>query len=120
MPSEYKPKDLDDNLSNDLNIKIDDDFDGQTQSNQSFGEDEEEEEEYYEEDVQNEVLFDDFEKAFDNMLEQEEDIQDAEDLNQRFLAQQLGVEAIDIALLEKIELRVDTSCHNLQVTGETL
>lgn len=48
------------------------------------------------------------------MLEKDDgDIQDAEDLNQKFLAQQLGIDAIEIALLEKMELRVDTSCHNL-------
>ena len=31
-----------------------------------------------------------------------------------------GLEVAELALLTKIELRVDTSCHNLQVTGEIL
>lgn len=90
-PADYAPpslkmqRSLDDDFEEDLNIKIDDDFDGRTQSDRSW---EECEEEYYEEEeVQNEVLFDNFEKAFDNMMEEQDDIQDAEDLNQRFLAQ---------------------------------
>ena len=31
-----------------------------------------------------------------------------------------GIEVEELAALTKIELRVDTSCHNLQVTGEIL
>ncbi len=43
------------------------------------------------------------------------------DLNEKFLSLALGgVEVAELALLTKIELRVDTSCHNLQVTGEIL
>lgn len=67
------------------------------------------------------MQFEDFGKALDDMLEKDDGlIEDAEDLNQKFLAQQLGVDAVEIALLQKLELRVDTSCHNLQVMGETL
>lgn len=36
------------------------------------------------------------------------------------MAQSFGVEEEDLATLPKIELRVDTRCHNLQVTGEIL
>lgn len=49
-----------------------------------------------------------------------EDICDAVDLNERFLSRQLGIDQADLALLPKIELRVDTNLHNLQVTGEIL
>lgn len=43
------------------------------------------------------------------------------DLNEKFLSLALGgIEIAELALLTKIELRVDTSCHNLQVTGEIL
>jgi len=42
------------------------------------------------------------------------------DLNEKFLSQQIGVDQEELALLPKIELRVDTSVHNLQVTGEIL
>ena len=41
-------------------------------------------------------------------------------MNERFLAQHLNVKMEDLSKLTKIELRVDTSCHNLQVTGEIL
>jgi hypothetical protein len=42
------------------------------------------------------------------------------DLNEKFLSQQLGVSPENLANLPKIELRVDTRFHNLQVTGEIL
>lgn len=58
------------------------------------------------------------EKFFD-ILENEE-VEDVVDLNEKFLSQQLGVEQDELALLPKIELRVDTRFHNLQVTGEIL
>lgn len=58
------------------------------------------------------------EKLFD-ILENEE-VEDVVDLNEKFLSQQLGVEREDLAILPKIELRVDTRCHSLQVTGEIL
>ncbi len=48
-------------------------------------------------------------------------MEDVVDLNEKFLSLALGgVEVAELALLTKIELRVDTSCHNLQVTGEIL
>lgn len=50
-----------------------------------------------------------------------EEVEDVVDLNEKFLSQQLGgIEPEDLALLPKIELRVDTRYHNLQVTGEIL
>ena len=42
-----------------------------------------------------------------------EDVEDVVDLNEKFLSQQLGVEQDDLAMLPKIELRVDTRYHNL-------
>jgi hypothetical protein len=48
-------------------------------------------------------------------------VEDVVDLNEKFLSMALGgIEIAELALLTKIELRVDTSCHNLQVTGEIL
>lgn len=64
--------------------------------------------------------------AFENMQEkifeilENEEVEDVVDLNEKFLSQQLGVLQEDLALLSKIELRVDTRLHNLQVTGEIL
>lgn len=37
-----------------------------------------------------------------------------------FLSQHLDVRPEELARLTKIELRVDTTCHNLQATGEIL
>lgn len=57
--------------------------------------------------------------AFENMQEkifeilENEEVEDVVDLNEKFLSQQLGVEQEDLALLPKIELRVDTRMHNL-------
>lgn len=43
------------------------------------------------------------------------------DLNEKFLCLCLGgIDVAELAYMTKIELRVDTSCHNLQVTGEIL
>lgn len=43
------------------------------------------------------------------------------DLNEKFLASALGgIDIDELALLPKLELRVDTTCHSLQVTGEIL
>jgi hypothetical protein len=58
------------------------------------------------------------EKLFE-IIENEE-VEDVVDLNQKFLAQSFGVDEDQLAILPKIELRVDTRCHNLQVTGEIL
>jgi len=50
-----------------------------------------------------------------------EEVEDVIDLNEKFLAMALGgIEVADLALLPKLELRVDTTCHSLQVTGEIL
>jgi hypothetical protein len=41
-------------------------------------------------------------------------VEDVVDLNEKFLSMALGgIEIAELALLTKIELRVDTSCHNL-------
>ena len=87
--------------------------------------------EYVEHIQEDDTLFDDFEqedafsyadiqqKFFD--IVDSEAVEDVTDLNEKFLAQQLGgVDAEDLAMLPKIELRVDTRFHNLQVTGEIL
>ncbi len=43
------------------------------------------------------------------------------DLNEKFLAMALGgIDVSELALLKRLELRVDTTCHSLQVTGEIL
>ena len=50
-----------------------------------------------------------------------EQVEDVIDLNEKFLAMALGgIEVSELALLQKLELRVDTTCHSLQVTGEIL
>jgi hypothetical protein len=50
---------------------------------------------------------------FFEIMEQDE-VGDVMDLNERFLQMALGgVEVSELAILPKIELRVDTSCHNL-------
>jgi hypothetical protein len=57
---------------------------------------------------------------FFEILDQEE-VEDVMDLNEKFLCMALGgIEVSELAILPKIELRVDTSSHNLQVTGEIL
>lgn len=64
-------------------------------------------------------LLTNFQERFEEIIENEE-IEDAIELNERFLSQHLGVKLEELSTLTKIELRVDTSCHNLQVTGEIL
>ena len=50
-----------------------------------------------------------------------EQVEDVVDLNEKFLAMALGgIDVSELALLQKLELRVDTTCHSLQVTGEIL
>lgn len=65
------------------------------------------------------MLFSNFEDKFYDIIDNEEVENDVE-LNERFLSQHLGIKQEELALLSKIELRVDTSCHNLQATGEIL
>ena len=60
-----------------------------------------------------------FQERFEEIIENEE-VSDAIELNEKFMAEHLGVPANELSRLTKIELRVDTSCHNLQVTGEIL
>ena len=48
-------------------------------------------------------------------------VEDVIDLNEKFLANALGgIEVSELSTLNKLELRVDTTCHSLQVTGEIL
>ena len=50
-----------------------------------------------------------------------EEVEDVMDLNEKFLAMALGgIDVSELALLKRLELRVDTTCHSLQVTGEIL
>lgn len=43
-----------------------------------------------------------------------EQVEDIVDLNEKFLAMALGgIEVSELAMLSKLELRVDTTCHNL-------
>lgn len=53
-----------------------------------------------------------FQEKFEEIIENEE-IEDAIELNEKFLSYHLGVPAEELSRLQKIELRVDTSCHNL-------
>ena len=57
-------------------------------------------------------------KLFDIM--ENDEVEDCVDLNEKFLSQSLGVDQSDLGMIPKIELRVDTRYHNLQVTGEIL
>ncbi|TNV71337.1 hypothetical protein FGO68_gene1216 [Halteria grandinella] len=69
--------------------------------------------------VANGGLLSNFQEKFEEIIENEE-VEDAIELNEKFLAEHLGVKCEELSRLTKIELRVDTSCHNLQVTGEIL
>jgi hypothetical protein len=60
-----------------------------------------------------------YQDKFFEILDNEE-IKDAEDLNEKFLSSHLGIEIDELEFLQKIELRVDSSFHNLQITGEIL
>jgi hypothetical protein len=65
------------------------------------------------------MLFSDIQEKFLEIIENEE-VEDVIDLNEKFLSLNLGIDVDELCFLTKIELRVDTSCHNLQVTGEIL
>ena len=60
-----------------------------------------------------------FQEKFEEIIENEE-VEDAIELNEKFLSLHLGVKSEELSKLTKIEMRVDTSCHNLQVIGEIL
>lgn len=64
-------------------------------------------------------LISNFQEKFEEIIQNHE-VSDAIDLGEKFLAEHLGVKLEELSTLKKIELRVDTSCHNLQVTGEIL
>ena len=57
---------------------------------------------------------------FDILEQDEEGIADLLELNEIFLSTHLNIDVSQLSYLEKIELRVDTSQHNLQATGEVL
>ena len=43
-----------------------------------------------------------------------EQVEDIVDLNEKFLAMALGgIEVSELAMLQKLELRVDTTCHSM-------
>lgn len=54
-----------------------------------------------------------------SIIEQDE-VENVIDLNEKFLSLALGVNVDNLASLTKIELRVDSQHHNLQVTGEIM
>lgn len=64
-------------------------------------------------------LLSNFQEKFEEIIENEE-VEDAIELNEKFLSQHLSVKHEELSKLTKIELRVDTSCHNLQMIGEIL
>jgi hypothetical protein len=56
-----------------------------------------------------------------NWILESEGVEDVIELNEKYLCHALGInEPSELTTLEKIELRVDTQLHNLQVTGELL
>ena len=58
---------------------------------------------------------------FLEILDQDEDVGDAIDLNEKFLCMALNLtDPAELHALPKIELRVDTNFSNLQATGEIL
>ena len=67
-------------------------------------------------------IVDQFEDMQDRLLDiiENDDVQDAVDLNEKFLSQMMGVDPDQLITIPKIELRVDSRVHNLQVTGEIL
>ena len=74
-----------------------------------------------------EVSFEEEAKGITNMQDHfmeimnNEEVEDVMDLNEKFLAMALGgIDVSELALLKRLELRVDTTCHSLQVTGEIL
>ena len=57
-------------------------------------------------------VFANFQEKFFDIIDNEE-VENVIDLNEKFLSQHLGIDVDDLSFLSKIELRVDTSCHNL-------
>ena len=72
-----------------------------------------------ESDYNNTVALTNMQDQFMEIMNNEQ-VEDVIDLNEKFLAMAFGVEVSELALLPKLELRVDTTCHSLQVTGEIL
>ena len=70
--------------------------------------------------AQGALMFTDMQDKFLEIIDPEE-VEDVIDLNEKFLCMALGgIEVTELAMLTKLELRVDTQCHSLQVTGEIL
>jgi hypothetical protein len=83
-------------------LKQEDEYDYETKQNQEF------------------LMIANIRDQFFEILDKQE-VEDVIDLNEKFLCMALGgIEVSQLAMLPKIELRVDTSSHNLQVTGEIL
>lgn len=83
-------------------MKQEDEYDYETKQNQEF------------------LMIANIRDQFFEILDKQE-VEDVIDLNEKFLCMALGgIEVSQLAMLPKIELRVDTSSHNLQVTGEIL
>ena len=71
-------------------------------------------------DRENVVVMTNMQDQLINIIEQD-GVEDVIDLNEKFLSIALGgIDVSELAGLTKIELRVDTSCHSLYVTGEIL
>ena len=71
------------------------------------------------ENQENNIGFVNFQEKFMEIIDNE-DVEDALDLNEKFLSYHLNIDSEDLSFLSKIELRVDTSQHNLQIAGEIL
>ena len=71
-------------------------------------------------DKENEARITNMQDQFFEIMNDEQ-VEDVIDLNEKFLANALGgIEVTELSSLNKLELRVDTTCHSLQVTGEIL
>ena len=58
------------------------------------------------------MLFSNFDDKFYDIIDNEE-IENDTELNEKFLSYHLNIPIEELPFLEKIELRVDTSQHNL-------
>ena len=99
-----------------IHVKVEEVKENEFERDEEFNCDEESDDE---EDNQQVGFLTNFQKKFEEIIENE-DVSDAIELNEKFMAEHLGVRAEELSTLTKIELKVDTSCHNLQVTGEIL
>ncbi len=68
---------------------------------------------------ENIMMLSNFQDKFLEIIENDEVENDVE-LNERFLSDHMDIPVEELSSMQKIELRVDTSTHNLQATGEIL